>query len=391
MAGPAAERAVEDALTCGKALLKFISPNDVGITGSHQCGFYLPKHAWKLFTPNPPTKGENAESWPKIEWQNGQVTESRIIWYGRGTRSEYRLTRFGRDFPYLTEDVVGDLLVLVPKSYDEFSAYVLDLDDDIEHATSTLGVEVLDKWGAIYTAEGRPAETEDECVDRHFREFVATLTDFPSTVAFSSLTQRSLEDCIKAFEGFSLDDRLLNLVRAEYELFRMAERVLCTTQIQRLFKSVDDFLQTASSIMNRRKSRAGRSLENHFEYLLAKTQIPFEIRPDVDGEPDVIMPGRAAYEDSTYPADKLFMVGLKTTCKDRWRQVMNEARRIPEKHILTLQPGISTKQLQQMQQANVTLIVPARLQKEYPPNSGVKLLSVEDFVGRVARQLRQPA
>ena len=81
--------------------------------------------------------------------------------------------------------------------------------------------------------------------------------------------------------------------------------------------------------MNRRKSRAGRSLENHFDHLLKRAQIPHVIRPaDVDGKPDIIIPSVEAYKDNRYPNNRLFMVGVKTTCKDRWRQVLNEAKRI---------------------------------------------------------------
>jgi Restriction endonuclease EcoRII, N-terminal len=61
-------------------ILKFISPNDVGLTGGHQCGYYLPKKVWKLFTPNPPTKGVNKESIVKVLWQDGRETQSRIVW-----------------------------------------------------------------------------------------------------------------------------------------------------------------------------------------------------------------------------------------------------------------------------------------------------------------------
>jgi len=43
MTSPFAERAIAEALRYGKAILKFISPNDVGLTGGHQCGYYLPK------------------------------------------------------------------------------------------------------------------------------------------------------------------------------------------------------------------------------------------------------------------------------------------------------------------------------------------------------------
>ena len=54
------ELAIADAIKHGKALLKFISPNDVGKTGSHQAGYYLPKKAAYLFTPFPPEVGRIA-------------------------------------------------------------------------------------------------------------------------------------------------------------------------------------------------------------------------------------------------------------------------------------------------------------------------------------------
>jgi G:T-mismatch repair DNA endonuclease (very short patch repair protein) len=61
----------------------------------------------------------------------------------------------------------------------------------------------------------------------------------------------------------------------------------------RVFKDVDDFLTTPSSIMNRRKSRAGRSLENHFDYFLTRAAIPHVIRPhEVVGKPDIVFPRR---------------------------------------------------------------------------------------------------
>src|SRR6185436_11395552 len=107
------ELATAEAFEHGKALLKFISPNDAGLTGGHQSGYYLPKPAWQVFTKIPPEPGKNADEKVKILWQDGRITESRIVWYGAAKR-EYRLTRFGKDFPYLNDDTVGNLLVLIP-------------------------------------------------------------------------------------------------------------------------------------------------------------------------------------------------------------------------------------------------------------------------------------
>jgi len=82
------------------------------------------------------------------------------------------------------------------------------------------------------------------------------------------------------------------------------------------------------------------------------------------------------------------MLGLKTTCKDRWRQVTQEAKRIPQKHLLTLQAGISSNQLAQMQEANVVLVVPAPLHKAYPKSSGATILTLDAFLETVRKQVR---
>src|SRR3989338_11689859 len=154
---------------------------------------------------------------------------------------------------------------------------------------------------------------------------------------------------------------------------------MCQAEIGRLFKYIDDFLHTAASIMNRRKSRAGRSLENHIDYILNEAAVPHEMQPKIEGKPDIVIPNEASYFDSSYPVEKLIVVGVKTTCKDRWRQVLNEAKRVEYKHILTLQPGISVNQLTEMHAAGVTLIVPKKLHKDYPKKSPIKIITLETF------------
>lgn len=386
MATPIGERAIADAVACGKAILKFITPNNVGLTGGHECGFYLPKPVWRMYSPHAPEDGVNKEHAVRVLWPDGRQTDSRVKWYGRGTRSEYRLTRFGRDFPWLAADSVGDLLVLIPKTHTEFIAYILDLEDDIAEIQASLGVEIGDSWG-VYVAGAARIENETECVERIFRQFADTVQLFPTGEVFSLQSRAALDHCCRSFGAMPPDDLLLRCMDAEYRLFKLVERQLCQQEIVRVFKSVDDFLRTAAAIMNRRKARAGRALENHFGYILGQAQIPHDVRPLVDGRPDVLIPGRGQYLDESYPVGKLFALGLKTTCKDRWRQVLNEAKRVPHKYILTLQPGISSRQLQEMKDAGVVLIVPRPLHGHYPPKSPMKLLGVADFLAAVRREL----
>jgi hypothetical protein len=386
MPSPECERAIAEASRVGNALLKFISPNDVGITGSHQSGYYLPISPWQMFTPHPPTKGVNNDHLVTITWQDGRITDSCVKWYGK-EKHEYRLTRFGRDFPFRTADNVGDLLILVPESLQRFFAFVLDHDSDIEDIEAALGVSLTEEW-AVYRHGEPQVETEEDCVEKRFRHFVKDLYDFPSGEAFSEETRDTLLACIRDSKTLVPDDVLMRCIDSEYALFRLAERQLCQKEIVRVFKDVDDFLKTASSIMNRRKVRAGMSLENHVEYILKTAGIPHKMQPDIDGEPDVVIPSVEAYRDKTYPVDKVLIIGVKRTCKDRWRQVLNEAIRIPEKHILTIQKGISMKQLKAMNTANVKLIVPQRLRKEYyPKDSPVTMFNVRAFIEHVKERL----
>ncbi|HZH30442.1 MAG TPA: type II restriction endonuclease [Pyrinomonadaceae bacterium] len=386
MQSPFCGLAIENAIRYSNALLKFISPNDVGLTGGHQCGFYLPKSVYQMFTPHPPTKGENSKHQVRIQWQDEIITESVVTWYGKA-KDEYRLTRFGRGFPFLVHDTVGDLLVLIPKTADEFLAYILDLEEDIEEIQAALGMEVTESWG-IYQNGVPQYESEDECVDRHFRRFAELLRDFPRGEFFSEEARRALKECMRRFTSLPPDDVLMTSMDAEYQLFRLVERQVCQAEIVRVKKDVDDFLRTASSIMNRRKARAGRSLENHVEFLLKDAGISHKMRPTkIDGKPDIVIPSEEAYFDSTYPLEKLFVVGVKTTCKDRWRQVLNEGKRVPDKYILTIQQGISTNQLNEMHAANVTLIVPQRLHKDYPKKRDVTLLNLEQFITTVRAQM----
>lgn len=386
MASHVAERAVESALASGNALLKFLSPNDVGITSAHQEGFYLPKGAWETYTRHPPEKGVNAEEEVEILWYDGSRTMSRIKWYGKDTRSEYRLTRFGKGSPHHNADVVGDLWILVPKDRWHFESFLLDRDDDIADVLAALGVEPFDRWG-IYR-EGAQPENESVCLERLFRQFVDPLAAFPTGDEFSAAAREFVSRCAKRLKTAPADEALMRWMEAEYQLFRMAERQICRGEIAHAFGEIDEFLETAARIMNRRKARAGRSLENHVDHVLTVAGIAHEMRPQLDGRPDVIIPSAAAYRDPDYPVARLCAIGVKTTCKDRWRQVLNEARRVERKHILTMQPGISGNQLTEMNDAGVTLIVPQKLQKDYPAHP-IRMLTIEQFIAE-ARTLFAP-
>ncbi len=77
------------------------------------------------------------------------------------------------------------------------------------------------------------------------------------------------------------------------------------------------------------------------------------------------------------------MLAAKTTCRDRWRQVINEADRIAVKHLITLQEGVSEAQFKEMQDAGIQLVVPADAQASYPAEVKPHLLTFESSIADV--------
>jgi type II restriction enzyme len=100
-------------------------------------------------------------------------------------------------------------------------------------------------------------------------------------------------------------------------------------------------------------------------------------------KPDFIFPGTAAYHDESYDENKLIVLAAKTTCKDRWRQVINEADRVKTKYLFTLQEGISSAQLEEMYAANICLVAPEAHLSSFPSKYRQRILTLAQFMGRI--------
>ena len=116
-----------------------------------------------------------------------------------------------------------------------------------------------------------------------------------------------------------------------------------------------------------------------------RANVDFTHKPVIEGgkRPDFLFPSQTAYEDVAFPTARLRMLAAKTTCKDRWRQITNEADRIIEKHLLTLQEGVSEGQFKEMTEAGVKLVVPDGLHDAYPATVKPHLITFESFLGDV--------
>ena len=380
------ETAIASVTKSKTSFCKFISANDAGKTGAHQEGFYIPKNSIPLMFDAPRQKGSNDEKFITIKWQDDFETQSRFIYYGQGTRNEYRLTRFGRRFPFLRDENVGDLFILSHVDSDYYEGFVLDSDDDIEDFFTAFNISSGDTNRLINKANAVIAtETMIEC----FGKYIKTLhTDFPAT---SELAMNA-RICYNRIFGVSdqdiqtkPDDTLLNWLGAEFDLFKTIENDRYSTRIQMPFRTVEELVECANTILNRRKSRAGKSLEHHLSEIFIKSALNFEMQvvTEENKRPDFIFPGSAYYHDSTNDPNRLIFLAAKTTCKDRWRQVLNEADRIPDKHLFTLQQGISANQLAEMYKYNVILVVPGRYLTCFPESFRSRILNLESFLSYV--------
>ncbi len=343
-----------------QAFCRFITANDTGINGSHQSGFYIPKCAAALLFDIPGVKGENKERFVSIKWQDTFTTYSRFIYYGQGTRNEYRITRFGRDFPFFEEECVGDLLILAKENADSYYGYVLQTDADIEEFFATFNLSSQTTNQLINTSTPL---TPEEKLSSLIQDTLQLYADFPDTVRMTQLA-RTIYNKVHQVTDKQIcsapDLHLLKWIETEFFLFRGFEEKIYAPVYTSPFADCQALIDFSNSILNRRKSRAGKSLERHLATIFTASGLAFEEQVVTEDKkrPDFIFPGFDAYHNLLFPTDKLVFLGAKTTCKDRWRQVLNEADRIETKYLFTLQQGISKNQLKEMRNEKLKLVVP---------------------------------
>ena len=238
---------------------------------------------------------------------------------------------------------------------------------------------ILDEIGVEFE------EPEADKLDSIIEKFGMT---FPNTAEFSDLARLTLPE-VRAEDD--PDAALIAWLDHEEALFRRLERKVVSSRIEAGFvddkgTDVDGFISFSLSVQNRRKSRMGHSLENHLAAVLRAYNIR-HVRGAVTEhrhKPDFLFPDLETYQAAPPEGDaRLTMLGAKSTCKDRWRQVLAEAKKISRKHLLTLEPGISEPQTDQMEASSLQLVVPAPVHRSYTDAQRGWLWSVGDFIGEV--------
>lgn len=381
---------------------KYLSANDTYAKRNvHQGGPHLGKALFAAAFPRLSMRADRDHNpdliIPTRIDSHGESLDLRLVWYNsrriygqKNGRDEARLTRWGRtDSPLVEADATGSLVVFAfrvgrgedaselkvwrcrtPAEEDHLLGLLPDLTPGSGRLLSPDAV-----YEAVHEAQARSTDcalTDDE-IPEEWR------TSFPSGEELVRWASR------RRHVNGSADTRLIERRKCEEQVFYSVERFHSLPRINRGFATVGEFVEYAGSLTNRRKSRSGRSLELHMRLILEEEHVPFswQARTEHNKSPDFLFPSEDAYNDGGFPAESLFMLAAKTTCKDRWRQILNEADRIPQKHLLTLQEGVSVNQFEEMRNAGVSLVVPESLADSYPDEIRPHLLTIETFISDV--------
>lgn len=384
--------------------IKRLSCNDTGQSGGHQSGIYIPNDAAFTIFPilnDRITKNPDVRLQAHIESHNRPAHEVRGIYYnnrfsegGNKKRNECRITRWKSSDPQ------------TPLQASETTGALTLFAFERGHAQNFQSPAVK-VWICQNAAEEEYLEDvvghvyPGECLFGASVDMLGGIPPLPETAPLGAIafpdewktTFPSGAEIVrfvcqhdKSLLKLSPDARLLKRRDLEFKLFRMIEDEHLLPKIQSGFTCVDDFIQLANSVSNRRKSRGGRSFELHLEQIFREqglTCFTTQAKTEGNKKPDFLFPSEENYRDPNYPAEKLRMLAVKTTCKDRWRQILNEANRVERCHLVTLQEGVSENQFREMEAEGVILVVPAKIQDKYPPSVRDKLLTLEGFIAEM--------
>ena len=377
-----AGQAIQSVLNSKKGFCKFLSANDTGATGGHQSGILISKSAVDmLFSKQELAVDCITKKNVIIRWQDELKTESSFTYYE--SKNELRITRFGRDFPFLKPEQTGAMFVFTKQTDIDYCGYFLETDEEIETFLDTFGISPTETNRLIDITK-MSSETQEKLA---IQEFINSLeVDFPASDVMSA-SARYIEE--KTYDHVEFirtnpDRKIISWTNTEYALFRALEYARYGEIIKKGFQSVEEFVKVANAVLNRRKSRAGKSLEHHLAAIFDGNNIEYSSQAVTEGnkKPDFLFPSQKAYHDYSFSTDNIVSLAAKTTCKDRWRQVLNEADRLKNKpkYLCTLQQGISGAQMDEMQAENVILVVPKPYIETYPKDRRERIWTLSWFV-----------
>lgn len=327
--------------------------------------------------------------------------EGNMTWYdareNHPTRTEFRL--YYTSNSAINNAAPGDLVVIGRTGKSNLAVIVAPLDSTSEKQLMWLfgltevgsrftvkdlsGVKEDLGFAGKYILSSLGFETE-EINEGLLSLLQSTFGDeMPSTAIFSEFARSTVKD-VSALDD--PDGAVVKWMEREEMLFKVLEKNNVEKKLKLGFGKngidVDDFIHFSLSVHNTRKSRAGFAFEHHLAKIFDTHSVYYSRgkKTEMNRKPDFIFPGIDQYRSNSFDSSLLTMLGLKTTAKDRWRQVLSEAARIKHKHLITLEPSISKNQTDEMKSENLRLVVPIGIIETYSAEQRHEMLTLRNFI-----------
>ena len=377
---------------------KRLSANDTQATGGHQAGPHIPKAVIFDFLPelndvatrNPKVQfsvtvdSHQEDSTVTATWYNNKLTDG-------GTRNEARITNWGGSGSSLLDsENAGTIIVFAFRRSTEDS---LPLTQIWVCANPDEEDLVADFLGPVNPGMPRRWPRVRDGVVRRGPCFLSPSNLPAGWLEEYPIGQEMLAKIVelRPARSESVDRRLIARWTCGSHLYESLEEAVELPRIRAGYNSVDEFSSHALSVLQRRRSRAGGILELNVRQILLeenlKEGLDFDYKKKTEGrsEPDFLFPNISAYHDKGFPKERLRMLAIKTTLKDRWRQILREAERIPEKHLLTLEENLTPSQFEQIQGAGVKLVVPESRRRKFDAGMRAHISTLESFIREVRK------
>jgi hypothetical protein len=129
------------------------------------------------------------------------------------------------------------------------------------------------------------------------------------------------------------------------------------------------------SSVQRLKSRSGYSFEHHVQRMLTDGKVPFDAQKFTGNQrPDFILPSKKLFAKKERTRDEVFILSLKTVLRERWKQVLKEAKTC-DVFLATIDDKVAAEAIADMRDDGIYLVVPESLKSskyaEYKDSANV--------------------
>ncbi len=124
------------------------------------------------------------------------------------------------------------------------------------------------------------------------------------------------------------------------------------------FWAMDQFFL---SLSQGRRARAGKAFEHIIRVLFNILEYPYTPHPVINGRPDFLLPSAKHFGNN---AMDCIIFTVKRTLRERWRQIVTEGTRGYLFFLATIDEGISQRQLGEIQNHRIYVVVPERIRAE---------------------------